>query len=162
MVIISKYRFGRRRGMKFHVQSQEIRSCPICGNKLSVIGTRKRGIVNNEATIITLVIRRLRCKYCRAIHHELPDKIIPYKRRCAETVEKIIEGDTAGISCENSTIRRIKAWWLAHRLYFEGVLTSLSEKFGAVFSERPAPKEIVRAVVNANLWIHTRSAFSPG
>jgi 16S rRNA G966 N2-methylase RsmD len=47
-------------------------------------------------------------------------------------------------------------------VYFLGVLGSLDAKFGAVFSDPPQPKEIVRAVANANLWIPTRSAFSSG
>jgi hypothetical protein len=110
---------------------------------------------------MTLIIRRLRCALCRVIHLELPDIIIPYKRRSAGMIEKIIAGDTAGMSCESSTIRRIKAWWKASFLYFESVLASLREKYNAVFPERPTPKEIVRAVVNANLWNHTRSAFMP-
>ncbi len=44
-----------------------------------VIGTRKRGIVNSETAKNTLVIRRLQCKTCGGIHHELPDIVIPYK-----------------------------------------------------------------------------------
>ena len=109
-----------------------------------------------------LIIRRLRCKGCRVIHHELPDIVIPYKRHCAETVEAIISGETEGRVCEESTIRRIKAWWTACLLYFESVLTSLREKYGIVLSGQSAPSKIVRAVVNAHLWLHTRSAFLSG
>ena len=127
-----------------------------------VIGTRERGMIDSAGEKQKLVIRRLRCKACGKIHHELPCVIIPYKRHCAETCEKIIVGDTDGVPCEGSTIRRIKAWWTASQLYFTSILASLREKYGAVFSEHPAPREIVRAVVNAHLWNHTRSAYVTG
>jgi len=127
-----------------------------------VIGTRKRVIINSDGEKQPLIIRRLRCKECLVIHHELPDIIVPYKRHCSETVEKIVTDNTGGINCEDSTIRRIKAWWTACLLYFKSVLASLREKYGTKFSSDPAPKEIVRAVANANLWVHTRSAFWSG
>jgi len=96
------------------------------------------------------------------IHHELPDILIPYKRHCIKTVESVIAGKIRDVCCDDLMIRRIRAWWEGCRLYFDGVLTSLREKYGDVFSADPAPREIVRAVVNANLWVHTRSAFLPG
>lgn len=147
---------------KFHIHSEEVSVCPVCGGALTVIGCRKRGVINADGEKETLVIRRLRCKDCRTIHHELPDIVIPYKRHCAETVETILGGGSAGVCCEESTIRRIRAWWAACRLYFESVMASLREKYGSVFSVNPAPREIVRAVANAHLWVHTRSAFLSG
>jgi hypothetical protein len=163
MVNIIRYRLkedGRRR---FHVISYEVHvCCPICGRILLVIGSRRRGIVNSAGEKQILIIRRLRCESCQTIHHELPDIIIPYKRHCAESVEKIIAGDATTVYCDGSTARRIRAWWAACYLYFESVLASLKEKYGTGFSNPPAPKEIVRAVVNAHLWIHTRSAFLSG
>lgn len=104
----------------------------------------------------------MRCKVCRVIHHELPDIVIPYKRHSAGTVEKIVTDETEELVCEESTVRRIKAWWASCILYFESILASLREKYGAMFSGKSAPKEIVRAVVNAHLWVHTRSAFLSG
>jgi len=123
-----------------------------------VIGIRKRKVINGSGEKQTLIIRRMRCEDCRTIHHELPDIVIPYKRHCAETVEKIIIDDTDGLNCEESTLQRIKVWWTSCFLYFESVMASLREKHGALFSRNPAPKEIIRAITNANLWIHTRSA----
>ena len=136
--------------------------CPVCSGTLKVIGVRKRGVIESGGTKIKIVIRRFRCRECERIHHELPDRVIPYKRHGADTVEKIIAGKTEEVYCEENTVRKIKAWWAACHLYFESVLASLREKYGMVFSERPAPREIVRAVVNANLWVHTRSAFLSG
>ena len=136
--------------------------CPVCGGGLVVIGSRKRRLIESDEVTHTLIIRRLRCKACRATHSELPDIVIPYKRHCAATIEKIISGDSAETVCEESTIRRIRSWWSSCRLYFESVMASLRAKFGLIFPSNPAPREIVRAVVNAHLWIHTRSAFLSG
>ena len=127
-----------------------------------VIGIRKRKLINAEGDKQTLIIRRLRCKECRVIHHELPDIVVPYKRHCADTIEKIVAGETAGLDCEERTIHRIKAWWAACFLYFENIIASLREKYGMVLSPFPAPREIFRAIVNSQLWIHTRSAFLSG
>lgn len=143
------------------MRSEETVDCPICGGSLYVIGTRSRRIIGSSGTPMTIILRRLRCKKCGKIHHELPDMIMPYKRHCAETIEKIIRGEPEGVCCEDSTIRRIRAWWAACRLYFESILASLEEKYGVIF-EKSAPREIVRAAVNAHLWPHTRSAFAPG
>jgi hypothetical protein len=85
--------------------------------------------------------------------------VIPYKRHRTETIEKIIGGKCEGVDCEQSTIHRIRAWWRACKLYFESILASLREKLGMTLPESPAPKEIVRAVANSHLWVHTRSAF---
>jgi len=126
---------------------------------MKVAGSRKRKIKTGNETVRVLIIRRLRCKQCKKIHHELPDMVIPYKRYSAETIEQIIDGREVGINCEESTIRRIRTWWKACKLYFDSVIASLREKLGVEFSIKPAPREIVRAVVNAHLWVHTRSAF---
>jgi hypothetical protein len=134
----------------------------VCGEPLEVIGSRERKVIDTGGVVRTLVIRRLRCKACGRLHHELPDMVIPYKRHCTLTIEKIIDGRTGEVCCEESTIRRIKAWWSACRSYFESVMMSLREKRGIEFSEHPAPREIVRAVANSHLWLHTRSAFLSG
>ena len=162
MIYVNGYWLKEDGGQRFHVVSYEIRVCPICGHVLLVIGTRKRGIINSEGEKQILIIRRMRCKDCRAIHHELPDIIIPYKRHCADSIEKIIAGDVEDVCCDDNMIRRIRAWWAACLLYFESVLASLREKYELVFSANSAPREIVRAVANAHLWLHTRSAFLSG
>ena len=134
----------------------------MCGAALIVIGSRKRKVIDTLGEALTLIIRRLRCKVCGKIHHELPDILVPYKRHCAETVEQIISGKPGGYVCETSTIHRIRAWWASCLLYFESVLASLRAKYGAEFPANPTPREIIRAVTNSNLWIHTRSAFMSG
>lgn len=160
--MISKY--GKRLDEKgrTHILCYEYNVCPVCGHVLLVIGIRERKYVESDGITCILVIRRLRCKCCGVIHHELPDILVPYKRHCAETVESVVNDKPENTCCDDRTAIRIKAWWEACRLYFENVLASLSEKYGVVFPQRPAPGEIVRAVVNANLWIHTRSAYLSG
>ena len=136
--------------------------CPVCGGALGGIGSRKRKVIDSDGAKRTLVIRRLRCKICGCVHHELPDMVIPYKRHCAQTIETIIGGSAAEVICDESTIGKIKRWWAACRLYFERILVSLGEKFEIVFPEHPVLREIARAVANTNLWPHTRSAWESG
>jgi hypothetical protein len=118
-------------------------------------------VIDSGGTTLSITIRRLRCAGCGKIHHELPDMIVPYKRHCAETIEKMIAGNTDGIDCEERTIRRIKAWWAACTLYFNSIRRSVREKYGCELAWG-APKETVRAVVNCHLWPHTRSVYAPG
>jgi hypothetical protein len=123
------------------------------------IGSRSRVIIDSSGKLLRLIIRRLRCSECGKIHHELPDIVMPYKRHCIATIEKVVAGKEEAVCCEESTIRRIRQWWLACQLYFRSVLASLREKYGVSFCDAPSPKETVRAVANAQLWPHTRSAF---
>jgi len=162
VIIIIKYRLKKGEAGEIHVVSHEINVCPVCGHTLIVIGTRKRGYIDTGDRKQTLIIRRLRCENCRTIHHELPDIIMPYKRHCADTVEKIIGGREGEVCCEEGTIQRIRAWWAACRVYFEGVLRSQQEKYGVIYTGKETPGEIVRAVANAHLWQHTRSAVLSG
>ena len=62
---------------------------------------------------------------------------------------------------ENSTINRIRHWWRRVFLYFQKIMNSLKAKYGMEFSPNPTMAEIVRAVVNTHMWIHTRSAYVP-
>jgi hypothetical protein len=158
MIMVRQYTLEEDEDGQFHVRSEEVSVCPVCGYAVYVIGVRNRKYFKEDGEKRVLIIRRLRCKKCQLIHHELPDILIPYKRHCIDTVEKIVSGNKDDVCCENNTIRRVKKWWSARRPYFEGILASLREKYGNVFSQEPAPREIIRAVVNANCWLHTRSA----
>ncbi|WP_375295570.1 DUF6431 domain-containing protein, partial [Paenibacillus doosanensis] len=52
----------------FFVRCAEVVPSPCCGEALSVIGSRKRKLVDEGGDCRLLVIRRLRCKGCRKIH----------------------------------------------------------------------------------------------
>jgi len=146
--------------------SMETHTCPICGRALAYFSTRDRDIIDTDGSIKTLFIRRLQCenKECRKIHHELPvGYIVPYKRHCAETIEKVINGEvTKAVENEQRTIDRIKTWWNYVLPYFLNILKSLTEKTGHIFDDSPKTAEIVRAVVNSHNWIFTRSAVLSG
>ena len=160
IVYIIKYRIEIGEDGKKYIRSEEINICPICIGKLKVIGIRDRGATGSDGYKEIYVIRRLRCIYCNKIHHELPDILIPYKRHCAETVENIIAGEN-DICCDFVTEYRIKAWWAAFSLYFERVKVSLQMKLKMTFSSNMTPREIIRMIINTNLWIHTRTAMTP-
>lgn len=118
-----------------------------------------------------LVIRRLKCKHCKRIHHELPDILIPYRRHSSETVEQIVDEKTEDVCCEESTIRRIKRWFDGRAWYFEGCLIAMAAQHSAPLTTGAISllrkmrensgwlKRLVRIVTNSNLWVHTRSAF---
>jgi hypothetical protein len=118
-------------------------------------------VIDSKGRKLTITIRRLRCKECLRLHHELPDMLVPYKRHCAQTIEKIIRGEVAGLDCEERTIKRLKGWWAGLEIYIGGIVASLEAKYG-VRIEGSAPREIIRAVVNSHLWAHTRTAYAPG
>ena len=145
---------------KIYIISEEESVCPVCINELIVIGSRDRMLINDAGDIEILVIRRLRCTKCGKIHHELPDMVIPYKRHCAETIEKIISGNN-DICCDFSTEHRIKTWWAAFYSYFESIKTSIKMKYNSILSSELTPKKITRTIANLNLWVHTRTAMTP-
>ena len=161
MIIITCYRKERDERGRIRIISEEESICPICIGHLKVIGIRKRIVINTAGDKEKLIIRRLRCRTCHKIHHELPDYVIPYKRHCSETVESIINGGAEDICCDFVTEHRIRSWWATVIVYFEKVLASLRTKYGMTFPDDPTPREIVRALTNTNLWVHTRTAMTP-
>ncbi len=117
-------------------------------------------MIDSEGKKIAVTIRRLRCEECARLHHELPDMVVPYKRHCAQTIEQIIAGTVAGLDCEERTIERVKKWWGGLRTYIGGIAIALREKYGLDITGS-APREIIRAMVNNHLWVHTRSVYMP-
>jgi hypothetical protein len=87
---------------------------------------------------------------------------VPYKRHCSETIEKIIMGQGSATNCDERTIRRIINWWAALLMYFMGVMAAMAAKMDVEFGEPKKLREVVRAVANAHLWTHTRSACMSG
>ena len=164
MVITSNYEVWSDKKGRVHIRSKEKMTCPKCQGKLTVRDSKPRGVKFKDETEKTkLIIRRLYCKNCDSLHSELPDTVIPYKRHARETVEAIIDEEAEALSdeIENSTINRIRRWWRGVFLYFQSIMVSLKAKYGMEFSPNPKMAEIVRAVVNAHMWIHTRSAYVP-
>lgn len=184
MVILSEYELAENpeTGV-FFVKSSEQNPCPVCNGLLKVIGSRRRGYINELGDCKTLMIRRLRCSPCKKIHHELPDLLVPYKRHESKSIETAVSGEaTLTVAADESTIRRWKKWFSSLSEYFAGILFSLALRYGIKsgedLSDLPrsplqrirlyvggAPRwlaRIVRPVVNVNSWVQTRSAFLSG
>ncbi len=144
---------------------------------MKVSGSRKRYIRDGDGVRTTLIIRRLYCEECQKLHHELPDLIVPYRRYDSEAIEEIVSNEETAVevSCENSTIRRIKNWFSLFRKYIESCLQAIIticardaeltrqlSQFLPLEAKRQSAgwlKYLVRIVVNSGRWPQTRSAF---
>ncbi len=166
----------------FYIRSSETCTCPLCDNELGVIGSRKRTLIQADGTEIKLIIRRLKCrgKNCSRIHHELPDRVVPYKRHESETIEQIItSADETKTThpCEAATVYRIKVWFSLLREYFENSIQALKELYrnnavlyGKLCALSRSPdgccctagwlKCLVRILVNSGRWQQTRSVYA--
>jgi hypothetical protein len=87
---------------------------------------------------------------------ELPDCMVPYKRHCAETIEKAINDKPTDAPLDDRALRRIKRWWGVVLPYYLNILKSLAEKYKTLFNPAPAFKAVVRAAVNSGNWIFAR------
>lgn len=164
----------------FFVRSKEQRLCPCCDGDLKIIGSRPRKYIKDTGEKIILIIRRMRCKKCHKLHHELPDILVPYKRYEREVVETVLSEDNQlSVAVDDSTLKRWKSWFLERVDYIQGCLQSIVIRYGkeSVEEESMLPQSklqriwhyvgdgpgwlsrVVRPLVNLNLWIHTRSAF---
>lgn len=80
-----------------HIKTNEKLACPICGGEVRHRDVKKRKVIlpenkgSNAKTI--LKVERVYCNHCQRLHSVLPDMVVPYKQHCAETIEKIAEGD---------------------------------------------------------------------
>ena len=164
------------------MRSAEQNLSPCCGDALKVIGSRPRTHIDSAGNKDALIIRRLRCLHCKRIHHELPDILFPYKRYGSESIEAAVSGSSdLCVAADESTIARWRKWFLEMANYLLGCLTSIAFRLGKGSVEEMIrlPKSalqrigyyvgdapgwlarVVRPVANANLWVHTRSAFCP-
>jgi len=184
MIIITKYKLVENPQIGFYVRYGEFVPCPCCNNDLKVIGSRKRKVKDSDENKKTLIIRRMRCKNCHKIHHELPDCLVPYKRYGSESIESLFSNEltTSDLAADEATLHRLRKWLYSLLPYFLSCLNSIAFRLGLdqVYEQSPSSTQsksiwqrieyyvgnepgwlarIVRPVVNANLWIHTRSAF---
>ena len=162
MIIAATYRleYCKKENVRYVWVDEEI-ICPVCAcATLIKKGWRKRKLILIDGDERVLKVRRVRCKECKRIHHVLPDIIVPYKRHCLETVEKIVQGNEEETFCEESEINRIKSWWrkmLLHIAMLEASIKSLLPN--------PAESRLskaVRILANAHRWPGTRTALGTG
>lgn len=171
MVIITRFQLARKYSCKFFsVVSEETVPCPCCLGGLRCIGSRLRSCLDEVGTKMILSIRRLRCLGCRKIHHELPDRLVPYKRYEAKVLELAHIGNLdAMIEPALSTVNRWRQWFSWFTRYADQCREALSFRFGLTVSlstSEPCGSGwlavTVRMIANTNLWVHTRSAWLSG
>jgi len=155
MVNIRAYRLVVQ-GVFLFVMSCETSICPDCGGTLLVRSWRARMLIDSAGTKVAYQIRRLYCALCRHLHHELPDFMVPYKRHCAETIEKAINSEPDA-PLDDRALRRFRRWWRVVLPYFLNILKSLAEKYKIMFNPVPAFKAVVRAAVNSGNWIFAQT-----
>ena len=171
VIIIARYHLAEKTSGQFRsVVSEESVPCPCCVGELRCIGSRLRGYLDEFGVKEILSIRRLRCLTCRKIHHELPDRLVPYKRYEAKVLERVrSEGPEAVPEIDISTVNRWRQWFAWFTRYADQCKDALSFRFGLTnvmsFGKPIAPdwlRKAVRMVANSNLWVHTRSAWLSG
>ncbi len=162
----------------FFVRSAEVIPCPSCLGHLGVVGSRRRGYVQGSGHSVKLIIRRLRCKDCKKIHHELPNILVPYKRHEAASIEQAVKEVNPAVAADESTLYRWRSWFKVWAVYATRCLSALAHRYGFPVEESSIPTQsplqplgqwigqadkwlgqIVRPIANANLWVQTRSAF---
>ncbi len=112
MIILSKYNMDQISEQHYYIRCKEHILCPCCGGQIKVIGSRIRKYINNAGEKVHLVIRRLRCRNCKRVHHELPDILVPYKRYESSSIENVlVSSSNSTVTAEESTIYRWKIWF---------------------------------------------------
>ena len=164
----------------FFVRCAELSLCPCCGERLNVIGSRKRMCKNSSGQTTVLIIRRLRCSNCGRVHHELPDCLVPYKRYESLCIEQVVtNSELSDVGADEATLYRLRKWFHRQLPYLLGCLRAIAIRLGQIPVEEPsvpsrsahqrigryvgnAPgwlARLVRPIANSNLWLHTRSAW---
>ena len=165
--------------MAFLVWSEEEHHCPVCEEALRGIGSRKRKGRKATGEQVVYRIRRLRCTGCRRIHHELPDLLVPYKHYEAAVLESVITAeDLLDVAADESTLSRWRLWFAQMAAYWVHSLQAIVHRFQLPVEGSSNPPSsslqsigrfvghgfgwmgrVVRPLVHAGLWVHTRFAF---
>lgn len=163
----------------FFVRSEEAHHCPVCEEELLGIGSRRRKGRKATGEQVTYGIRRLRCVGCRRIHHELPDLLVPYKHYEAVAMESVISpGTMLDVAADESTLYRWRLWFAQMAVYWIGGLQAIAYRFKLPVEDPSGSSpssllgigrfvgngsgwmgRLVRPLVHAQLWVHTRFAF---
>lgn len=176
MLIVHNFKLDFNTSTKIYkVISKEISICPVCGEVLCLYGCRTRIMINEEGEQSYLEIQRLYCETCHRIHHELPSILIPYKRYTQKAIQEVIDGylqdtqDTITVVADEKTIYNWISWFFTLSTYFQNCLTTIEERLTVThltksllpFQRNDKPSiwlaELVRSIVNSNLWLSTRS-----
>ncbi|WP_265415077.1 DUF6431 domain-containing protein [Tumebacillus algifaecis] len=151
----------------------------MCEDDLYTIGSRRRVGRKPTGDQITYIIRRLRCKGCERIHHELPDLLVPYKRYETECLESVVSNRQApDVAADESTLYRWRVWFGKCWQYWVNCLLTIASRSGNPVEALSVPSSsalqrighfvgqgvgwlarVVRPIVHSQLWVHTRFAF---
>ncbi len=158
--------------MGFLVRSAECLPCPCCQGVLELFDRRRRSQILESGEKQWLLIRRLHCVDCNKIHHELPDVLVPYKRHEASSIEQVTKNrESSSVSADESTLNRWRSWFAWWAPYACGCLEALRQRFPLCVEASSCPAQsalgsaggwlarAVRPIVNAHLYITTRSAW---
>jgi len=110
MPIISKYRADckiSKTGRKKAPLTKCVH-CPICGRRIKVRDSKKRGSKTADGGDGEYQVRRYHCKHCGKIHTELPSDLAPRKMYETDAIQEAIDGGICGAACaaEETTMRR--------------------------------------------------------
>jgi hypothetical protein len=172
MIILDEYTLRHIKGSNsYFVIPKHTGLCPICFKELSSYGRRNRTFYLTDYEKKLLSIRRLRCRFCNKIHHELPNLLVPHKLHCRKTVQSCIDADKKKAYprfCAPSTVSKIKKWFKRYATYFFQALIARQARYHpneAIFSsmdefrqQKTWLKKLVWDLVNYNLWIKTNKS----
>jgi hypothetical protein len=111
VISVSSFKLEFNKKKKYYsVKTEEVVPCPYCGGLLRYRDSVIRNVKDLSSRIVRLLLRRLLCQVCKALHRELPDIIQPYKHYGANVIQAAIDSSEDALSCaaDNSTIQRWK------------------------------------------------------
>lgn len=151
MVIITHFRKISREDGLIYIISEEVHKCPKCDNKLKVKDYRERQGWTKYGDKRRYLLRRLQCKSCGAIHIELPDILLPYKRYNTEAVESVLNGNDSDCVASITTMKLWQSWYERIWLQMLLLLSALAHKDRNV----SRPETINRAKSKEAGWLKT-------
>lgn len=87
--------------------------CPYCGSGMKIFDRVVRKIKGKRGIHREIVLRRVKCDYCKSIHRVIPIDIYPFKHYEYEIIQGVIEGfitvDTYGFE-DNPCEQTMKRW----------------------------------------------------
>ena len=163
MVIVTRF-LQYCKGKICYITGMEGVPCPVCGGRLFVHGTCRRGMKDETEQVRELRLRVLECENCGRTHREIPDMLVPYKRYSAQAICAMKETPEACVA-EPNVRQRILLWltWLFcyARHIAEGLtLVGLKAAEPSGDSLIARLKHFVRLVVNSGFWPQHRSVMT--
>ena len=111
MVIIHQFEEKSREDGEIYIIGKEDNRCPKCRGQLNVKDSRERQGWSKYGEKRHYLLRRLQCKECGAIHIELPDILLPYKRYNAEAIICVLNREDVDCVASVRTKKRWLGWY---------------------------------------------------